>query len=101
MGVGEILDSLKKSTKLGKQLEQAQIWERWPEIAGQSLAIHGEPKTVRENKLYIEADSPVWMNEFAYDKWNIIKRVNRMSGHELISDIFITLRREKETKPNP
>lgn len=90
-GVGEILESLKAKTRLGKQLNQAQIWERWPELAGQYLCGHGHPQTVKDQTLYIEAYSTVWMNKFAYYKWDIIKRINRMAGEELVSDIFLLL----------
>lgn len=89
--VGEILAKLAKKTGLGKQLEQAQIWEHWPEIAGASLHIHGRPQSVRDKTLTIEVDSTVWMNKYAYFKWEILKRINRLAGKELISDVFFVL----------
>ena len=88
--VGKILSQLKKDTELGKQLEQAQIWERWPELAGERYSAHGRPERIKEATLHIEVDSAVWMHRFAFVKWDIIKRVNRLAGCELISDIFIS-----------
>jgi predicted nucleic acid-binding Zn ribbon protein len=90
-GIGQILESMKAKTRLGKQLRQAQIWERWPELAGQYLCGHGHPLTVKDKTLHIEAYSAVWMHKFAYHKWDIIKRINAMAGQELVSDIFILL----------
>lgn len=90
---GEILERLKKSSNLGQQLEQARIWERWPEVAG-SLAAHGMPRHIRKNVLTIEVDSPVWMHKYAYRKWDLIARINRMAGHELVHDVFLKLREE-------
>ena len=98
--VGAILDGLKLTTALGIQLQQAEIWNRWPEIAGHYLATHGHPKSIRDNTLYIEADSAVWMNKFAYQKWDLLKRINRISGRELVSDLFILLKGEPEP-PSP
>lgn len=95
--VGKILDSLKKTSSLGDQLEQARIWERWNDIAGGHLAAHGEPKTIRDNILYVEADSPVWMHRYAYRKWDIVKRINRMAGRELVSDVFVVLRADESS----
>jgi len=89
--VGEILAKLVKKTKLGKQLEQARIWEQWPEIAGRSLYKHGRPQRVKDKTLTVEVDSTVWMNKYAYFKWDILKRINLMAGKELISDIFFML----------
>ncbi|MCC6699681.1 MAG: DUF721 domain-containing protein [Candidatus Hydrogenedentes bacterium] len=99
-GVGDILASMVKKTTLGKQLRQAQIWERWPELAGQRLCGHGHPVTVRDGTLYIEAYSAVWMHRFAYAKWDIIGRINRMAGHELISDLFLQLGQDAEPGPS-
>jgi len=94
--VGEILKDLARKSALGKHLEHAQIWEHWPEIAGQRLSGHGWPKTVRQGALHIEVDSVVWMHAYAYHKWDIIKRANRIAKQELVSDIFIELAPDEE-----
>lgn len=94
--VSEILDGLKRTTELGTHLERARIWEQWNEIAGPALAQHGQPKTIRENTLYIEAESPVWMHRFAFKKWALLRRINRIAGKELVSDIFLLLAPEAE-----
>ncbi len=90
--VGDILGKLKTTSSLGKQLEQAQIWEHWERIAGAFLAEHGRPCHIRKGVLTVEADSPVWMHRFAYRKWAIIGRINRMAGHELVSGLFVRLK---------
>ena len=89
--IAKILDTLKSTTKLGEQLEQAQIWEHWTAIAGPHLSEHGRPKSVKNGRLQIEADSAVWMHRFSYHKWDIIRRVNRIAGKELIHDVFVAL----------
>jgi hypothetical protein len=89
--VGDILASLTKSTPLGRRLKEAQIWQEWPSLAGKRLCAHGNPVVVKDKTLHIEAYSPVWVSKFAYFKWDIIGRVNRMAGQELISDVFVTL----------
>ncbi|MBI5094645.1 MAG: DUF721 domain-containing protein [Candidatus Hydrogenedentes bacterium] len=89
--ISDVLKILKKTSKLGKQLEQAQIWERWPELAGPKLATHGRPVTIKEETLYIEAESAAWVHRFTIHKWNILKRVNRMARKELITDVFVSL----------
>ena len=99
-GVGDILASLKRTTPLGKRLKEAQIWQQWPSLAGTRLCTHGHPAAVKDKTLHIEAYSAVWVSKFAYHKWEIIGRVNRMAGQELISDIFVTLARD-ETEDAP
>jgi predicted nucleic acid-binding Zn ribbon protein len=91
VSVGDILQSLAATTKLGKHLEHAQIWEHWEEMVGPQLAAHGRPKTVKDGQLRVEADSSVWMHKFSYKKWAIIKAVNRVAGKELVNDLFVSL----------
>ncbi len=95
VGIGQIIEELKRSSNLGEQLEQAQIWERWPEIAGKTLSKQGRPKKIKKQQLVIEVKSAVAMHRFSYLKWTIIKRVNRMARRELISDLFFELMEEE------
>ena len=92
--LGDILDRMKQTSKLGGLLEKAQIWDRWPELAGSRLACHGHPVGFRpksDRVLVIEAQGAVWMHRFAFKKWDIIRRINRMAQRELVSDIFVVL----------
>ena len=100
-GVGDVLAKLKKTTNLGVQLEQARIWEQWPELVGVHLAAHGKPRAIRDDTLIIEAESPVWMHRYAYKKWDILKRINRLAGHELVSDVFVVLEGDSAEDPSP
>lgn len=97
--MGEILKSLVQSTDLGKKMEQSRIWYEWPNLAGASLAEHGRPHGVKEQMLVVEVDSTVWMNRYAYHKWDILKRINRMYGREMISDIYILLTPDSDANP--
>lgn len=91
---GEILKRLKKTTKLGKVLDQAQIWNRWPEVAGMRLAPHGHPLGFRRDAsktLVIAAESPSWAHRFVFARWALLRRINRLAGHEMVSEIFVVL----------
>ena len=55
------------------------------------LAEHGHPKDLRERRLRVIVDSAVWMHKYSYCKWEIIRRINRRAGKELVSDLFFLL----------
>lgn len=99
--VGEILAGLMRKTGLGKQMDQARIWDQWEDLAGPHLAPHGRPHAVRDNTLLVEVDGAVWMNKYAYHKWDILKRINALFKRELISDIFIMLTPDDARTPPP
>jgi len=94
--IGDILAALMKTSELGEQFDQAQIWEHWPKLAGPYLCKHGRPQGVKDGLLTIEVDSPVWEHKFLFHRWRLMTRVNRMAGRELISDIFIKLAPDEE-----
>lgn len=96
--IGDVLENLKQSTELGLRLLQARVFDEWDEIAGPVLAPHGRPKNIDGLTLFIEVDSAVWMHRYAYRKWDIIRRINRLTGKELVSDLFFLLK-EDEAQP--
>lgn len=89
--VGDILQDLIENTQLGKQLEQARIWENWEAIVGPQWAAHGRPHSVKDKTLRIEVDSMVWMHRYAYKKTAILRKINQMAQEELVSDVFFML----------
>ncbi len=99
--IRDILHKLARTTPLGRVLDEARIWEHWPAIAGQQLAGHGRPVGVKDKVLKVAADDTAWMNTFAYCKWEIIRRINRLAGREMISDIFLLLAAEAEDDAPP
>jgi hypothetical protein len=40
--------------------------QRWPELVGAALAAHSEPVGVREGRLRVVVDDPVWGGQFRY-----------------------------------
>lgn len=99
--IAEILAGMQASTKLGEQLEQARIWQHWPDIAGQKLYQHCRPVAVRDMQLRVEAENNVWMHQVSYRKWQIIRRINVIAGKELVNDLWVSLADEGPEVPSP
>lgn len=91
VGIGDILSQLQKKTPLGKQMQQAQIWEHWPTFAGAPHYYHGLPRKLKDKRLVVQVDSSVWMHKYTFCKWEIMTRINRHFGQEMVSDIYLTL----------
>lgn len=93
-GIADILASLKRDPKLGKQFELAKIWRHWPEVVGADLAPYGQPLGVRDNTLLVEVASSGWMHRFAAEKWRILHRISGLIGNRLVQEIFLVLTEE-------
>ncbi len=90
-----ILAQYKQVTGVGRLLDLSRIGQFWERLAGPYLASHGVPSGIREdNTLIIQVESSAWMQRFSYKKWDLIRRINRMAGYELVSDIFVQLEDE-------
>lgn len=94
--LGAILKELKATTALGQRLEEAEIWEHWPEIAGQELAPHASPIGVRDGTLVVEVESSVWMHKFSYRKFKILDKSNNFLSQEKLSELYFVLKSEDE-----
>ncbi len=94
--IGDILAAMQKKSALGKHLEHAQIWEQWERLAGAHLAKHSRPHSVKDRQLRVLVESPVWMHKLSYLKWDLLRRINRMAGKELVSDIFMALASDED-----
>ena len=94
--ISAILKRMQQTTSLGKNLEQAKIWEHWEELAGKHLAAHCRPHSIKEGHLRIIVESPVWMHKVSYLKWDLLLRINRMAGKELVSDAFFVLASDED-----
>ncbi len=95
--ISKILARLQKNTQLGLTLEQAKIWECWEQLAGKHLAAHSRPHSIKKGQLRIMVESPVWMHKLSYLKWDLLMRINRMAGKELVSDTFFVLASDEDT----
>jgi len=98
-GISKILESMRASGELGQQLEQAKIWEQWPTVAGAELMHHGQPRAVKNNVLYVEVDSAVWMHKFSYFKADILDKINGIFGELMIEELHFVLSDELEGTP--
>jgi len=98
--IAQILEALKRTTKLGAHLDHAQIWEYWNELAGPELAPRSHPMKVKKGVLTVAVAGPVWMHKFSYDKAGILVKINRLLSKESIEDIYLTLPTEDDLIPS-
>ena len=89
--ISDVLRYLVKEGGLGEQLEQARIWENWPQLAGDPLWMHGRPVALRDGTLIVEAESAVWMHRFTYYRGRLTGRINKMAKKRLVEEVFVRL----------
>ncbi len=78
-----------------KVLEQQAIM-RWKETVGPQIAASSVAEKVRDGALFVCCKSSMWANELSLHKQDIIKRLNKSLGKQIIIDIRFSARGFKQ-----
>lgn len=115
--IGELISKtafgdMMKNNKMGAIIKHSTIFSFWTAIVGAKFAKFTKPYSIKYNKLYVTAKSPVIVQELNLYKAKILKNVNSYSmpiGIEITDIIFNyknysmttpdTLSNKKEDKP--
>ncbi|HOQ88555.1 MAG TPA: DUF721 domain-containing protein [Candidatus Hydrogenedentes bacterium] len=86
-----ILNRMIQTTELGTTLEKARIWNNWRRVAGEDLAECTAPAALENGLLVVFVTDTSWMDLCLYEKWEMIRRINREAGRLIVSDIRFEL----------
>ncbi len=89
--ISSVINNLSKSLGFEQKMVESSLQKRWGEIMGEKIANHTIPGQIRYKKLYIEVDNPVWMHQLLFLKDEILNRVNRTIGREIINEVRFKL----------
>ena len=62
----------------------------WENVVGKTVAKNCSAEEVNHGTIVVKASTPVWRNELALKKKEIVDKLNKKLGEELINDIRIT-----------
>ena len=81
--------ALKKSgiDRADRQNKALFVWEN---VVGKTVAKNCSAEEVNRGTIVVKASTPVWRNELALKKKEIVEKLNKKLGEELINDIRIT-----------
>lgn len=85
--LGEAIRDLLRTYRLEGKINQARIIEAWEEVSGPMITKHTRHLYIKGKKLFVELDSPALKNELTYSKGQIVEALNKVVGHEVITDI--------------
>jgi hypothetical protein len=86
---GSVLASLAQRYGLGTKLLEYKLHQHWGMIAGDAVAAHTRPDTIRFKKLYLLVENSVWLQHLTFLKPALIERINASAGHPVVSDIVL------------
>lgn len=88
--LGSILQDVTEELGLGDRLRALRAVERWPELAGPSIAARTRAREVRDGKLVVEVVHSSWIHELSLLKPMLLGRLRRgVPGTEIEDILFL------------
>ena len=72
---GQIIEDIIKDLGLSERLNLSKIRGSWQEIFNPPMVNHMWPATLRDSVLFLNVDSPVWLQEISFYKKDILIRL--------------------------
>ena len=61
----------------------------WEEAVGPALARQARPIRVRHGRLEVAVASSVWRNQLSFMQRDIVERINRLMGEEVVKELIL------------
>lgn len=87
--LASILDDIAQRFGLSVKLLEHRLQRQWPAIVGEHVAAHTRPESIRFKKLYVIADSSVWVQQLAFLKPSLLVSINTAAGNPVVADIVL------------
>jgi hypothetical protein len=89
--IRSILEKTIKALEIDVPLKVYSIMGAWNEIVGESVAIHSQPRSIRNQILFVEVSHPTWMQQLQFLKPILLEKINHFLGEPPIQDIRFRL----------
>ena len=83
----QIMSKLMKHPKIRKRLQELDVIEIWDDIIGKDLKKYIKDASFSKKTITVRFSSSVLRNELSYKKKDIIDKINKKIGKDLVKDI--------------
>lgn len=90
--LGGLVNQSMDQLGLQHKILQYKAVEKWNDVVGPQIAASTIVDKVRDGHIFVCCKSSTWANELSFHKTNIIKRLNKEVGREVIKDIMFSAR---------
>jgi predicted nucleic acid-binding Zn ribbon protein len=93
--IGDILSSVMRDLDLEKGIAEHRAMVIWEEAVGTEVASHAVPREVARGRMVAAVDSSVWLQELRMREHEIIEKINRLLGEDVLKEIYFTIGGER------
>jgi|YNPMSStandDraft_1061717.scaffolds.fasta_scaffold52810_2 predicted nucleic acid-binding Zn ribbon protein len=96
--IGDILKNIIKKRKWADKFSIEYLKLNWSKCVGENISNHTKPLFIKNKRLYISVDSPIWSTQLNFLKNEIIEKLNNFLGENIVEEIFFVLGSNYEKK---
>lgn len=86
---GSLTDSIAKRRGWTVHVNEGTVLGRWEEVVGSDIADHATPTEIKDNILYITAESTAWATQLRLMQSTIIAKIAKSVGHGVVKQLRI------------
>lgn len=89
MSMKDAVEHYLKAIGIDQKMHEAAVLAKWEEIMGEAVNKRTERKYIKNRVLHLELNSSVMRDELMRKRSEIIKKVNAVSGIDIIDEVFL------------
>lgn len=97
-GFGSLMTDTIRGSEFEIRLKEHTCVMVWDEVVGDQVSSAAQPEFVRDGVLFVVTKSSVWSNELTFYKADMISRLNRRVGGNVLKDIVFKVGKLKRKK---
>jgi predicted nucleic acid-binding Zn ribbon protein len=86
--LGSVMSEVYRKIGMTEAYEEYKTLQIWNGIVGETIARETTIEKIKDGDLYIKVRQPSWRMELNFRKNDIIKRLNKAIGHDMIRTII-------------
>ena len=83
------LERLRRTLGLARSDTFAQVEESWPQLVGQRLAPHAQPRSLRDGVLVVVAQDPAVAEHLRWSANDLAQAVNAVCGGDQVTSVDV------------
>jgi predicted nucleic acid-binding Zn ribbon protein len=97
--LGDVLSAV--GNRRLKKLHKYELWNRWEELVGSTVAAHARPSSWRRNTLVVTVENHAWMQELLFLREELLGNIRRGISKTRIDDIRFEIGRIEKQASSP
>ncbi|RPA64723.1 DUF721 family protein [Gordonia oryzae] len=87
---GRLVGGLARERGWQPRIAEGTLFGMWEQIVGSDISAHATPTSLRDNVLYIQAESTAWATQLRYVQSQILAKIATAIGDGMVTSLKIT-----------